>query len=269
MERDQAPPLVMTPALVVGGNLYLTYPSSGVIVSGGKTLQVSNGVTVNAIDGSLSVTLGGDPANGDILRIDDPVNAPLSWRLKRDGGDLVWTYANSSELRTFRMTGQYTTATFGRQNPVPYVMQFDRLFVGTGVGNARQITNGYAPPTDGEWGQGDFFFNLGSGAGQPLGWTCTVAGTPGTWTAAAPLTVPKITPWAPLPIASGAQVATDFEAPGAQPGSEIAVAFDEDLQGVLMWAQCITPGLARAWLRNDTGGTVTLASGHITLRVRN
>ncbi len=38
-----------------------------------------------------------------------------------------------------------------------------------------------AAPTGGTYANGDMVWNLTTSAGSPIGWTCTVAGTPGTW----------------------------------------------------------------------------------------
>jgi nitrous oxidase accessory protein NosD len=53
----------------------------------------------------------------------------------------------------------------------------------------RGITNGVsriifasAAPTQGTWAVGDVTYNVGAAVGQPKGWMCTAAGTPGTWT---------------------------------------------------------------------------------------
>ena len=40
---------------------------------------------------------------------------------------------------------------------------------------------GTAAPTTGEHELGDYVRNSAPAVGQPKGWTCTVAGTPGTW----------------------------------------------------------------------------------------
>lgn len=40
-----------------------------------------------------------------------------------------------------------------------------------------------AAPTAGTWNQGDRVMNSNAAVGQPQGWVCTTAGTPGTWTA--------------------------------------------------------------------------------------
>jgi hypothetical protein len=49
-------------------------------------------------------------------------------------------------------------------------------------GNAHVITWGTAAPTSGTWAVGDYCKNSKPAVGQPKGWYCTVAGTPGIWT---------------------------------------------------------------------------------------
>lgn len=46
---------------------------------------------------------------------------------------------------------------------------------------------GVAAPTAGSWLQGDVVHNQSAVVGQPVGWKCSVAGTPGTWVALANL----------------------------------------------------------------------------------
>lgn len=43
------------------------------------------------------------------------------------------------------------------------------------------ITYSSAAPLVGAWKIGDICYNISPAVGQPKGWTCTVAGTPGTW----------------------------------------------------------------------------------------
>lgn len=43
------------------------------------------------------------------------------------------------------------------------------------------VLTGDAAPTTGTWQQGDVVWEIYPQEGQPLGWACTVAGTPGTW----------------------------------------------------------------------------------------
>jgi hypothetical protein len=51
-----------------------------------------------------------------------------------------------------------------------------------GEGN-KGVIYGNAAPTAGTWVLGDVVMNAAPAVGQPIGWTCTVAGTPGTWVA--------------------------------------------------------------------------------------
>lgn len=37
-------------------------------------------------------------------------------------------------------------------------------------------------PSSGTWNLGDYVLNSAPAIGQPVGWVCTTAGTPGTWT---------------------------------------------------------------------------------------
>jgi hypothetical protein len=45
----------------------------------------------------------------------------------------------------------------------------------------QKIVNLSAIPTVGTWAVGDIVFNTVPVVGQPIGWSCSVAGTPGTW----------------------------------------------------------------------------------------
>jgi hypothetical protein len=53
--------------------------------------------------------------------------------------------------------------------------------------NTKVVTTASAAPTTGTWAQGDVVFKSNATSGQPAGWMCTVAGTPGTWKAMANL----------------------------------------------------------------------------------
>jgi hypothetical protein len=50
-----------------------------------------------------------------------------------------------------------------------------------GMSVQRKIQFNNAIPVSGTWSQGDIVFNSDATVGQPQGWQCTVAGTPGTW----------------------------------------------------------------------------------------
>jgi len=48
---------------------------------------------------------------------------------------------------------------------------------------SRVIGFSNAAPTSGQWTQGDAVLNSAATVGQPVGWSCTVSGAPGTWVA--------------------------------------------------------------------------------------
>jgi hypothetical protein len=51
------------------------------------------------------------------------------------------------------------------------------------TGSPYRVTFDNAAPTTGTWNIGSIVFNGSPTTGQPIGWMCTVAGTPGTWKA--------------------------------------------------------------------------------------
>ena len=65
----------------------------------------------------------------------------------------------------------------------PNLMRFQGIFNQTHINHfgTNQIQWQAAAPTAGTWVVGDVCFNSAAAAGSPLGWECTVAGTPGTW----------------------------------------------------------------------------------------
>jgi hypothetical protein len=136
-----------------------------------------------------SVSVGGNPPNGDILRIGHPDYAPYNNRLIwKAGGDLSFNYNSGIDKEPFFMTGMATTTKFGTGVNQPHVFAMDKLALGAGYngeGEGRRITYRSAAPAAGAWARGDFVFNLNPSAGAPIGWRCTVTGSPGTWEAVA------------------------------------------------------------------------------------
>lgn len=47
--------------------------------------------------------------------------------------------------------------------------------------NAKSVGYGTAAPTTGTYGRGSIVFNDSPSAGGTVGWSCVVAGSPGTW----------------------------------------------------------------------------------------
>lgn len=70
---------------------------------------------------------------------------------------------------------------YGRATPLDGgQFAFHNLFIGSD-GDCRQVDFMDAAPTSGSWARGDRVFKRNPAVGQPKGWICTVAGTPGTW----------------------------------------------------------------------------------------
>lgn len=61
--------------------------------------------------------------------------------------------------------------------------QIPNLVIGNGGNDGRLVTMNTAAPTSGAHARGEIVWNMNASVGQPNGWRCTVAGTPGTWVA--------------------------------------------------------------------------------------
>lgn len=97
------------------------------------------------------------------------------------------------------MLGQYAMSLGGDHgagwvpNPPGYViapgpsgqgLQLPRLYnlpLCYGYAPGTRLSSGTHPPTAGTWPQGWIILNAQPSHGNPIGWVCTVAGTPGTW----------------------------------------------------------------------------------------
>ena len=71
-------------------------------------------------------------------------------------------------------------------------IQLSGTFIGFWDGSSLTFGGGRffysaAAPVAGTWARGDHAYNSAPAVGQPIGWICTVAGTPGTWVAMANL----------------------------------------------------------------------------------
>ena len=70
------------------------------------------------------------------------------------------------------------TAPAGAGNEIAGTQVFK---IAGGLGNRYRQYYALAAPSTGTWNVGDRVFNSAPSVGQPKGWICTVAGTPGTW----------------------------------------------------------------------------------------
>jgi parallel beta-helix repeat protein len=135
----------------------------------------------------------------------------------------------------------------------------------------RAVTYSTAAPASGTWAVGDRVFNQVPAVGQPKGWLCTVAGTPGTWVAEDALALPisgsaTYDPGGAVDIADGAGETTTVTATGAALGDFAQASFSQPLQGVTLTAWVSATDTVSVRFQNESGGAVDLASG--TLRVR-
>lgn len=136
---------------------------------------VSNG-TVPA--DTVTVQLGNNPTNGDILSILGTLYFPTTSRLRfsTDRKDIVFDYANSASNAAFTYTGPNTAQQFGSAAARLYHTYIPKLVAGT-VG--RRIEVAAAAPSSGEWARGDIIFNSSAAAAGKIGWSCTTGGTAG------------------------------------------------------------------------------------------
>lgn len=191
-ESGQPASALVTPTFVVGG----LHAAGFTVGSTHAFLDVDSGGEVTSLHGlgseeitgsdTLIAMLGGNPSNGDILKVFHTTNIANNFRLRHSGKNIRWDYANSDAAVTFLISGPTTLRTYGRSAIEPYAFETDRLFIGSD-NNARLITMAAAAPASGAHAIGEVVFNSAVAVGQPNGWRCTVAGTPGTWVAMANL----------------------------------------------------------------------------------
>ncbi|MCU4373719.1 right-handed parallel beta-helix repeat-containing protein [Acinetobacter variabilis] len=71
----------------------------------------------------------------------------------------------------------------------------------------------------------------------------------------------------PPSLATATQQSTTVTLTGAAIGDNIAVSFDKDLQGTRMWGEVTSTNTVTVYHRNDTGVTVDVGSGTLTVRL--
>lgn len=145
------------------------------------------GGALNYIYGNNSLVL--DSAQLIFNNINSATQKPSSvFELKRSMVNL------SGQTFTVRNTAQTNiivggTVTISGASVANLLLEAEQVKGGitgrAGVDKFRMLTNtwlyGVTSPTSGTWAQGDIVYNTTPTAGGPLGWKCTVAGTPGTW----------------------------------------------------------------------------------------
>lgn len=139
-------------------SLICTHASSGVL-----TLPAAANYTgiEYTFYNSAGTTTQIRPATGDtILQDGQAANLDL---VSRAPGDVV-------TLRSLGGTSWLVTSSNGRMSPLSDT-----------VGVSKQMYWASGVPTTGTYAVGDKLFNSTPSVGNPRGWVCTVAGTPGTW----------------------------------------------------------------------------------------
>ncbi len=153
------------PCVVVGGTMSnlrfgdrIRAASNGVL-SANQFATTQNGMQTWLTDGNAYETWTGTA---------DTFNETWRWKRTTNGG-IRLDNANSG----FRVPLEIT----GNGDTVPW-----RLSVPSEIQIAGRLQGAAAAaPTTGTWRRGDYVRNNNPAVGQPKGWYCTVAGTPGTW----------------------------------------------------------------------------------------
>lgn len=123
---------------------------------------------------SMTTSLESDAAVEAHFRIVHTTKAPLAYTLAWLNNNLCWNYqgAGASTHIAYEITGPSSPRNVGTHK-----INFPILF---GIADIKYF-NGAAAPVAGTYVQGDTCWNSAPAAGSPLGWRCTVGGTPGTW----------------------------------------------------------------------------------------
>jgi hypothetical protein len=128
---------------------------------------------------------------------------------------------------------------------------------------ASTIPTSFASPTLYNWVVGDTVYNTAPVVGGSIGWTCTVAGSPGTWCGFGTVSnnILGSATYDPPSLVDGAGATTTVTVTGAALGDFATASFSLDLQGVSVTAWVSAANTVSVRLQNETGGTIDLASG--------
>lgn len=185
-ESGQNPAQLVQPTLVLGGLHGAGIKGTGAWL---RSSQQAGAAFADAFRTSLSgaslfrAGLGEQNLQTAVF-FDDSVAGPAGWRLKLNGNDVQFDYAGSNSHRAFLISGPSTAQQFGTGAAVPHAFYAPHFCLGDdgeNVSNGRRVMVGTAAPTSGTHAQGEIMFNRVPASGQPMGWVCSVAGTPGTW----------------------------------------------------------------------------------------
>ncbi len=151
---------------------------------------------------SISITLGANTANGACNPFLMRHNADSYAVGFGDSNDLTSSPANWLTFGKAESTGFFDAQVFAftrpgvslwpsgaaLTNPAPLWVTQPEIFIGNLYdGDPRGVGFSSAAPATGWHKRGSVRFNTGATVGSPIGWQCTVDGTPGTWVAMANL----------------------------------------------------------------------------------
>jgi hypothetical protein len=141
-------------------------------VRSGATAEYPYNTYINRLaDETISIVDPGDHTYGLSLASWDALNNCWVQRWGRLTTTAYYTGGRSTGITCGRSTALAGgEVIFGRG-----------LFVGRTLALSRKLTNDSAIPTTGEWAAGDLVLNNAPLIGEPWGWRCILAGTPGTW----------------------------------------------------------------------------------------
>lgn len=189
-ESDEPASTVYYPSMVVGG-----------LYGNGFTDASTAARFVNGTMTGVVTTLSGNSTEGyttiDLTARDD--DETLLYFRAYDNG-MAFVTGTDLRMKYWRSQGLYRWDLGNSNNDIPMLIATSQAGasyktgqvqfpIGIGLGSPDLAISAYplwrsstAPPASGTFKVGDFYYNS-NGSSTVLGWVCTVAGTPGTWTA--------------------------------------------------------------------------------------
>lgn len=170
---------------IMAGDRYYGAANKALVLGGGGVSAGALGYYNKTGDTVVRSGIGGNPVSspGNVafwFGCEEESAGALDWRWKYDSAANSWSmeFANAGAGGT-----PYQVASSGSnwRTTTVYGPSFPQgIFLGSN-GAGPRIFYGTTAPSAGNWIVGDFLFN--SAASGPVGWRCTVAGSPGTWLA--------------------------------------------------------------------------------------
>lgn len=133
----------------------------------------------------------------------------------------------------------------------------------------RHVLSSTATPTAGVWKKGQIVEVPDPVAFGATGYICTVAGTGGAsvWQKYGIIQLTSSVTYNPPSLPSGSQQSTTVTLTGAKIGDCVSCSFNQLLNGTRMWAEVTAVDTVTVYHRNDTGGTVDISSGTLTVKL--